>query len=119
MRQQKSGHQAHSALNQQPARAGGGSRAQYSRQLEKSLATWSAHFPFLYATGSLPGGRENERSWSKKTTEIKDRLGVARNISVLTAELQNADTVFVVDLSLLLSEQPASVDLLPREMEEN
>ncbi len=87
--------------------------------LRKSLSRRGQHFPFLHATGSLTGGRDKERSWNKKIIEIKDRLGFARNVSVLTEEVQNADTVFVVDLSTLLPDQSAGAEDLPREMEEN
>lgn len=98
---------------------GPANRAQYAKLLEADVLKWSSHFPFHHATGSLPGGRDKEKQWNKKSIEIKERLGVARSESILADGAVNADAVLVVDLSGVFMDQSACAEEVPSEMEEN
>ena len=64
--------------------------------------------------GNLPGGRDQEKKWSEKNIEVKDRFGVARTATLLTQEFDTADAVLVVDLSPLF----LGKNEMPLEMEE-
>lgn len=93
-------------------------RAQYAGQLNTSLKKWSEEFPFLHTLGNLPGGREYEKKWNDKKLEVREKLGLARDSTLLTPEFVTADAVLVVDLSPMLLGQAAMQDEMQLEMEE-
>jgi hypothetical protein len=93
-------------------------RAQYAGQLNNSLKKWFEEFPFLHTLGNLPGGREQEKKWNDKKLEVKEKLGLARDLTLLTPDFVTADAVLVVDLSPMLMGQAAMQNEMQLEMEE-
>jgi|GEM_PF-2745348 len=93
-------------------------RAEYAGQLHTSLKSWSNELPFMRTLGNLPGGREQEKKWNEKKLEVRERLGLARESTLLTPEFVTADAVLVVDLSPMLLGQASMQNQRPLEMEE-
>lgn len=94
------------------------SRGQYAGGLATSLKKWTDELPFLHATGSLPGGREKEKNWNDKKIELKDRMGLVRDPSVLVRDYDKVDAALLVDLSPMLLSQAIMPNEIPLEMEE-
>ncbi len=106
------------ALSQEPestAWTASGNRKQYANQLKQAATKWAHACPFHRVPGDLPRGRSGLKTWSEKSMESHDRLGVALDLQSFRTSTK-VDVVLVLDLGPMPMD--ASPEGEPREMEQ-